>query len=97
MLSLLQTKIAYAATANTFIGNLRSQIIQPIIILFYFVATVIFIWGIIEMIMNADNEEARSKGKQHMIWGIIGLAIMVAAGGLVGMLCSFVGLSSSCN
>ena len=32
--------------------------------------------------MNLDNEEARSTGIKHMIWGIIGMVIMLGVNGI---------------
>lgn len=49
-------------------------------------ATVLFLWGVITFLANADNEDARTQGRTFMIYGIIGLFVMVAVWGLVQML-----------
>ena len=43
------------------------------------VATLVFIWGVKNFVGSADDAEARSKGAQQMIWGIVGMVIMIAA------------------
>lgn len=55
----------------------------PVATLLAFVA---FVWGIAMFILNADNEEARTKGKQVMIWGIIALLVIATIGGILEVL-----------
>lgn len=93
---ILQTNIANAASANTLISGIKTSIVNPIIAFFMAAATVVFIWGVVEMIMGAENEEARTIGKRHIVWGLLGLFIMIAAGAIISTLCLFFGLSSSC-
>lgn len=98
---LFQTKIAYAAktaiTAVKLIGNIKTEIINPIIAFFIVLSTVVFLWGVIEMITGAENEEKRTTGKRHIIYGLIGLFIMIASGGLISLLCVFFGLNTACQ
>ena len=54
--------------------------------LLFTVAIVFFIWGVVQMLINGDDEEKRSKGKQFMIWGIVALTVMVSVWGLVQIL-----------
>jgi hypothetical protein len=63
----------------------------PIIIA---LAVVWFIWGVF-MYAIAGDEEAKGKAKGHIIWGIIGLAIMVSVWGLVGFLTSTFSLNNT--
>jgi len=53
------------------------------------VAIVFFIYGLVEFIGGANNEEKRKTGKQHIIWGIIGLFIMAAVWGIMSILNNF--------
>jgi|SRR3989344_462624 len=58
------------------------NILVPILIA---LAVVIFIWGVITYVVGGD-EEAKKKGRQRMIWGIVGIAVIVALWGLVRVL-----------
>ncbi len=49
-------------------------------------AVAMFIWGVVQYVINSDEEAKKEKGKQFMIWGIIGLAVMVGVWGLVHIL-----------
>ncbi len=71
------------------LDNLVEKIITTLNILIYILfalATVVFGWGIIEMLAGAGQPEKIEAGRRHMVWGIIGLAIMLSAWGIVGMI-----------
>lgn len=61
-------------------------VLNGLIPLLFLVATVVFLWGIVQFISAADNKEKREDGKQFIIYGLIGLFIMVAIWGLVNVL-----------
>ena len=48
-------------------------------------AVVYFVWGVISFVI-ADDEEAKSKGRDRIIYGIIGLAVIIGMWGLVNLL-----------
>lgn len=69
---------------------------NSIIPLIFALATVMFIWGVVNFfIINADEEAKRSQGKQFMIWGIVALTVMLTVWGLVGILGSSFGIKRS--
>jgi uncharacterized membrane protein len=76
---------------QTFIGKVQEQILTPIITLLSLAAFVLFLWGIVEFIAGAEDEEKRKSGQQHMIWGIIGLVIIFGANAIVSLIKATVG------
>jgi uncharacterized membrane protein YjfL (UPF0719 family) len=52
-------------------------------VLLFAVALMVFIWGIVQFISQTNNEEVRVKGKQHLVWGVVGLLIMVSVFGIM--------------
>lgn len=75
--------IAYAqehvAAAESFLGKLEAAILIPLMALMMGAAILIFLWGVFEFIASTANEKGKEDGKKHMLWGIIGLVIMVSA------------------
>ena len=82
--------IAHAQTIDSVVALVSTQILRPIVLLLFALATILFLWGVVEFIMNRDNEEERDKGKKHMTWGLVGLVIMVAANGIIWILINFI-------
>lgn len=82
-------KTAYAATVQDIINKVIEQAVQPLIGFMMFLATVVFVYGIVEFIANTDDVKKRTDGKKHIFWGILGLFIMIAASGLMWVLVRF--------
>lgn len=106
----METIIAHAADGTTTvtdvckniefttIGNIFNwascTLVKSIIPFLITIATVSFIWGIIQYFLNPDNEEKRKKGKDYLLWGLIGLFVMVSVWGLVGVFSNTFGVKT---
>lgn len=77
MLDLFSVKVAHAAEVDTFIRNVNQLIINPIIYVLFALAIVFFLFGVFQFLLNQDNEEKKTEGKRHMLWGIVGITIML--------------------
>lgn len=74
--------IAYAAASDVargFLATLNEVIVYPLITLMMTIALVVFLWGSFEFIANAGNPGKRDEGRRHIMWGIVGMLIMVSA------------------
>ena len=58
------------------------------------VAVVWFVWNVFQYTIRAEEEE-RKKAKEGMLYGIIGIFVMVSVWGLVGILQSTFGTSGA--
>src|ERR1035437_5701732 len=63
------------------IGNFLNAVIPVLVVL----GIVYFVWGVITYVISSD-EEAKTTGRNRMIYGIIGLAVIVGMWGLVNIL-----------
>jgi hypothetical protein len=61
-------------------------LINSVLPVLFSLATVSFIWGIIQYFLNPDNEEKRKAGKSFMMWGLIALFVMTSMWGIVNIL-----------
>lgn len=79
--------VAYAATPalDKFLGNVNRLIINPLIELLFALAVVFFLYGVVQFLTNQENEESRTQGKQHMVWGVVGITVMLGVWGLLGV------------
>lgn len=94
-MDLFSTKIAYAASTslNGFIANIDTMIINPLIGLLFALAVVYFLYGIFEFLSNQENEEKKTTGKQHMMWGIVGITIMMGVWTILGIVLKTLNIS----
>ncbi len=97
-LSIFATLIAtpFLAQAGTIfdVMNLLISIIGMIIPILLALAVLVFMWGIVKFIAHAGDEKAVEEGKTLMIWGMVGLFVMVAIWSIVGYLQSSLGLDT---
>ena len=82
MIDLFFANVAYA-DVDTFIKSVNGLILNPLIILLFALATLYFVYGLVEFLANAESEEKKTAGKNHMLWGIIGLAVMISVWGIL--------------
>jgi len=72
------------------INDIFSSIL-PVLVSF---GVLYFIWGMVQYFI-ADGEEAKKTGRERIIYGIIGLAVIISIWGLVKILTDTFGLSGS--
>lgn len=70
------------STFNTVIG------------LLFAIATLAFLWGMVRYIASAGDEKAKGESRRLITWGIIGLALMASAWGIVQILVEYLDIPS---
>jgi len=69
---------------DTFFGKLSTFISEVLVPLVFAIALLIFIWGMFKFfILGGHSEDEREKGKQLILWSIIGFVMMVSIWGVV--------------
>ena len=69
---------------GSFVINTINNVLVPVL---FAVAFIVFLWGAFDtFIVGANNEEVKTKGKDLMLWGLIGFFVMVSIWGLVNIL-----------
>ena len=63
----------------SFADKLATVVVNPIIAILFAVALAYFLWGVAVFVGKSGESAAREEGKKHIIWGLIGMAIMVSA------------------
>ena len=87
--------IAYAKgeSLDKFIANVDRLIINPLILLLFALALAYFLWGVFEFLSNQENEEKKTAGKSHMLWGVIGMTIMLGVYMILSVILNTLGIT----
>ncbi len=75
----MQPEGAHITAAKGALAKIESAILFPLMTLMVSVALLVFLWGAYQYVLNADSDEGREKGKTHMLYGIIGLLVIISA------------------
>lgn len=70
-------------------------LLDPVIPIIITIAVIYFLWGVGKYIMSSGDTEKQEEARGMMIYGLIGLFVMVSVWGLVNILVSTVGLSNT--
>ncbi len=77
------------------IAKISDNILNPIITLLFASAIFYFLFGLLKFIQNQDNEAALEEGKSHMVWGIIGIFLMMSVLGILRIIKNTAGTFTS--
>lgn len=59
-------------------------------------AFLMFIWGVYKyFILGATEESAKGEGRQFVLWGVVGFAVILSIWGIVNVFISTLGLTSN--
>lgn len=78
-------------TVNTIVSKITAHIVIPAVQFVFALAVVLFIWGLMGFFMGGDDSTKRQEGQRHILWGTIGMAIMVSVYGIIRFVASTVG------
>ncbi|MEK9153911.1 MAG: hypothetical protein AAB798_00400 [Patescibacteria group bacterium] len=66
--------------------NFRDFIINPAILLIFTAGFFLFVWGLVQFLLNLDQGGENEDGKKHILWGIVGMFIMASVYGILALL-----------
>lgn len=75
------------------LNKINQSILNPLILLAFAVAMLVFFWGIFQFIAAQTTDDGRSEGKRKIFWGLFGMFIMFSAYGLIRLILSTFGIS----
>jgi lysylphosphatidylglycerol synthetase-like protein (DUF2156 family) len=78
----------------TLLHKINVVIINPIIILLFAVAVLVFLYGVFEYVKDSGSEEARTTGQLHILSGVFGIFIMISVFGIMQLILNTVGASA---
>ena len=58
--------------------NFVTFIINPAILVIFTAGFFLFVWGLVQFIMNLDKGSENEEGKKHMLWGVVGMFVMAS-------------------
>ncbi len=86
--------LAQFGEINSFIGSINTFINNVLIPLVFAIALLVFIWGMFQFFIRGGHDpEAQQKGKDLMLWAVVGFVLMVSIFGIVNLIAGGLGFS----
>lgn len=75
--------LTHNATLARLMSIINAEVVNPILALMFVGGLLVFIWGLVEMLLTANQigeyKTDIEAGKRHMWWGMIGMFVMAAS------------------
>ncbi len=78
---------------SEFLNKINQFILNPLILLAFAVALLVFFWGIFQFISSQTTDTNREEGKRKIFYGLFGMFIMISAYGLIRLILGTFGIT----
>ena len=76
------------------IGRFTTYVINPALILLAAAGFFFFVFGLVEFMLKLSQGGDAKEGKQHMLWGVVGMVIMFSVYGIISLINSTFSLNA---
>ena len=77
------------------LNKVNDLVLNPIIILAFAVALLVFFWGVVQFINSETADSKRAEGQRKLIFGLLGMFIMISAFGIIRFILSTFRITAS--
>ena len=70
-------------------------IIDPALLVIFALGFLLFVYGLVEFLLKINEGGKNEEGKQHMVWGVVGMLVMVSVYGILSLIDNTLGLDFS--
>lgn len=79
----------FAAAGGGWIDNVAAgsiAVLEKAVLVLAALGMFFFVWGAVVFIYHADNQQKRTEGRNRMLWGVVGLFVLISTWGIVQLL-----------
>jgi hypothetical protein len=69
-----------------------TYVVDPAVKVIFTLGLFFFLWGFIEFLWAMKDGKVDENGKNHMIWGVAGMVIMVSVYGIISLIMNTLGI-----
>lgn len=73
------------------LSNVVTELFSPLYQAAVGVAILYFLYGVAKYVLDLNNPEKKTFGRSHLLWGMVGLFIILSVGGILSSLNSALG------
>ena len=73
-------------TGEQVLQNVVTEIFNPLYQLAVGLAALYFFYGVFKFVVDMNDPQKKNFGKSHLLWGLVGLFIILSVGGIISFL-----------
>ena len=81
--------------ADALVQRIGKVLLGPVEMVIFAAGFLLFMWGLVKFMWNVGEGGSQSDGKQHMLWGIIGMFLMVSIWSMIALIDSTFGFGAT--
>lgn len=81
--------------AGQVIDKIKAELLQPAALVIFSAGFLLFIWGLVVFLWHIEDGSAQEEGKDHMIWGIVGMFIMISIWSIIALIDNTLGFGAT--
>lgn len=74
------------------LDRIVQYVIDPAVKVIFTLGLFFFFWGLIEFLWELKDGKASQEGKNHMLYGLVGMLIMVSVYGIIALVMNTLGI-----
>ena len=74
------------------LDRIVDYIIDPAVKVIFTLGLFMFLWGFVEFLWDLKDGKVNDEGKQHMVYGLVGMLIMVSVYGIISLIMNTLGI-----
>ncbi|HWO07127.1 MAG TPA: hypothetical protein VNM40_00930 [Candidatus Paceibacterota bacterium] len=68
------------------LDRIETYVVEPIIAVIFTLGLLMFFVGIVEFLWQIKDGKTEGDGRKHMVWGLVGMLIMVSVYGIINLI-----------
>lgn len=73
-------------SVGSVVGRFTTYVINPALLVLAAAGFFFFVWGLMEFMVALNQGAKTEDGKQHMLWGTVGMVIMFSVAGIIALI-----------
>ncbi len=71
--------------------NIWTYVVDPAMLLLFTAGFVVFMYGLVVFLWHLKDGHGHEEGVNHMLWGVLGMFIMVSVWGIISLIINTIG------
>jgi hypothetical protein len=73
-------------SGDQILTNIITQVFSPLYQVAVGVTILYFLYGVARYVVELNNPDSKTTGRSHLLWGLVGLFIVLSVGGILSFL-----------